>query len=139
MKNWADYFDQNGLLVQLNWDGGDTASHEGFAWIAESLGAKFPSPVAYLDFLKMITPNNEVIRNPITYNNVSDSSRDQYRSVAISTYFKGAFGTRHQLYKALPRNKIGWPVYPNGDVFSPQDWQMFNFGNYFTKLVKFFI
>jgi hypothetical protein len=136
MKNWADYFDNNGLLVQKGGDGGDTPSHEGLAWLAQSLGADFPSPLHFLDFLGEITVARQLIRNPISYNNPTDTSRDQYRSVAIACHFQGAFGTRFILYKNLPRNKLGWPVYPNGDIFSPQDWQLFNQGNFFTKFVS---
>jgi hypothetical protein len=128
MKNWSDYFDSNGLLTQKNRDGGDTPSHEGLAWLAAWFkGPNFPSPIDFLQFLgQILLPSNLLIRNPINYNNPNDSSRDQYRSVAIACIFYSQLYTLKQMYKALPRNSLGWPSYPNGDTFSPQDYAIFN-------------
>ena len=139
MKNWADYFDSNGLLTQKGptFDGGDTPSHEGLSWLAAWFkGVDFPSPITYLKFLdQILLPSNLIIRNPINYNNPNDSSRDQYRSTAISCIFYGQFYTLKQMYKALPRNFLGWPSYPNGDVFSPQDYVIFNTCHWPLRLI----
>ena len=130
MKNWADYFDSNGLLTQKGpiFDGGDTPSHESLAWLADHFyPVNFPSPLNIIQFLKLVVlPSGLLIRNPQDYNNPSDSSRDQYRAVAIACIFKAQFNTLKTMYNALPRNALKWPHYPNGDVFSPQDYVIFN-------------
>ena len=130
MKNFKDYFDQNGLLCQKGpqFDGGDTVSHEGLAWLAAWYkGVSFPSPTDFKQFLsKVVLPNGLLIRNPINYSNPLDTSRDQYRAVAIACVFYGQFNILKAMYEALPRNRLNWPYYPNGDVFSPQDYAIFN-------------
>jgi hypothetical protein len=137
-KNWADYFDVNSLLTQKGGDGGDTPSHEGLAWLAAHFGGNFPSPLGYGNFIYEVSPNEKLIRNPITYNNPNDTSRDQYRAVVVADFFQNPHGLFSQdFYKNLPKNFLGWAHYPNGDVFNPQDYVLFHpNANYAWKLLS---
>lgn len=137
-KIWLNYFDKNGLLVQKDGDGGDTPSHEGLAWLAAHFGGNFPSPWDYGFFISDVTVDGKLIRNPINYNDPNDASRDQYRAVLVADYFQKSFlSYTEEYYGNLPRNFLGWPRYPNGDVFSPQDYVLFNpNANYGLKLLS---
>ena len=129
MKNWTDYFDPNGLLTQKGptFDGGDTPSHEGFARVMSALGANFPSPITFEDFSSLLeSGRGELIRNPVNYNNWLDTSRDQYRGFVVASTLINPDYILPLFYEALPRNFLHWPHYPNGDVFSPVDYVMFD-------------
>jgi hypothetical protein len=134
MKFWPNYFDSNGLLCQAKpgLDGGDTPSHESLAWLANHLGVQFPSPISFNTFVNLLTPNYQLIRNPINYNNPSDTSRDQYRGFIIAYWFLSTnLGPLSALWvskmlNTFPKNFLKWPKYPNGDVYSPQDYVLFH-------------
>ena len=130
MKNWSDYFDSNGLLTQKDKDGGDTPSHESFAWTMAKLdpSVNFPSPISFKDFINLIVLDNGlIIRNPTLYNDPSDSSRDQYRALAVTMTLHQEHPGLQRLVDALPRRTfLNLPYYPNGDVFTPEDRAVFD-------------
>lgn len=132
MKNWSDYFDpKTGLLTQKapGYDGGDTPSHEGFARFCAKLDptVSFPSPITFQQFTsQVVLPSGKLIRNPVNYNNPNDSSKDQYRGIVVAAIANRDHQTVMELGQALPRNFLDYPVYPNGDLFTPEDHVMFN-------------
>src|SRR5579864_1282448 len=133
MKSWSDYFDSNGLLVQKDMDGGDTASHEGVArTLANFLPTGYyPSPLdIQVVVSRLVRPDNLLIRNPIRYNDPFDkdygTSRDQYRSFIAAMSLNGLDANVVEMRNALPKNFLGLRKYPNGDFYSPEDETIFN-------------
>lgn len=131
MKDWKDYFDSNGLLVQKDKDGGDTPSHEGIARCLSSYGcSKYPTNLCTADLLKkLMNQENLLIRNPTRYTNPYDTdfgtSRDQYRGIVAAAMIYGHYLAISRMYEALPKNFLGLKKYPNGDFFSPEDLTIF--------------
>jgi hypothetical protein len=129
MKIWQSYFDSNGLLCQKGptFDGGDTPCHSGLCYSAKYLGCDFPTTTRILDcYRKLTTSSGLLFRNPVNYNNPSDTSRDQYVGFVCGLLINYYRSLVYELYDALPRNFLKWPVYPNGDLFTIQDYVLFN-------------
>lgn len=122
--------DTNGLIVDNT--GGDTAARTGFYFAGKFarylLGlAESPWPQGLVSFelaVSLLTPNNKLIRNPVQYNDPTDTSRDQTRPMVI------ALGLRDYMAKNFYFNDLidaispkGFIIqkYPNGDVASPEN------------------
>lgn len=113
--------DSNGLIVQADGDGGDSAQRTGFYYSALMIRSKLNIPndsisvnqplLAALNLL--ITPDG-LIRNPIKWNDPKDTSRDQTVPIIIAC---GLYGYLAQLSRVAPRKFR----FQNGDIESPQN------------------
>lgn len=132
------HLDSNGLIVQSNGDGGDTAQRTGFYYSALCLRERYlpphndPVPLSSdelnkeADFVKaisLLTPNEKLVRYPEPgnssppWNDPKDCSRDQYRPMIICAGLYGLSG-----YLKILTDNVNWFRYPNGDVSGPDDW-----------------
>lgn len=118
--------DVNGNIVQQDGDGGDTAQRTGFLETGLKLRDYFG--ISNLAFYKS-TPwrfdkqwptlfiNDQLVRNPIKYNDPKDTSRDQ------TTPMISAFALNRMLLQVkfiIPTGFLHLK-YPNADIASPQD------------------
>lgn len=117
-------YDNNGLIVQADLDGGDTAGREGDYWFYQGL-KKDPqvNPTEFDRVLKLLQVRPGVfIRNPIRYNDPKDFSRDQQTSIIL------ALGEmeKYDVLKTLLGNQLrNFGLYPNGDIATPEDWGLY--------------
>ena len=118
--------DVNGNIVQQDGDGGDTAQRTGF--VETGLRLRDHLGISNDSFLNstpwrfekqwptLIVGGSHLIRNPISYNNPNDTSRDQ------TTPMISAFGLNQDF--GLVRGimpKGFFHKYPNADIASPGD------------------
>ncbi len=123
------FLDKNGLPVQSNLDGGDSAQRvgfiESFQKFRERLGLKRLDIPGMADFQTacglLITPKG-LIRNPIKYDDPYmtgfATSRDQTRPMIIAC---GLNGMNDNVEKISPKGFI-LEFYPNRDLASPENW-----------------
>lgn len=121
------YYDINGLIVQQNMDGGDTAGREGDYWFAEALYSKLlnkgisfdSSRVEFKRILTLLQPRPGVfVRNPIQYNNPKDFSRDQTIPLILAMGEMHEYTTLYRLFEKQIDNNFR---YQNGDIGFFQD------------------
>ena len=119
------YYDQNGLIVQKDLDGGDTASREGLYWFSQSLYAKGSPGLTteqrneFNRVLNLLQTNPGVfIRNPIKYNDPKDFSRDQTVPLILAM---GAMRERDYLKLLFKKQTNNFFRYQNNDVGFFQD------------------
>lgn len=123
------FTDKNGLIVQSNGDGGDTAQRTGFYFAVRQLKLRLglnclpmPDKLANFSAALCFLINNQglLIRNPIKYDYPFDkdfgTSRDQTTPMIIAC---GLGGYVASVKMISPRGII--PRYPNGDVASPDN------------------
>lgn len=137
-------YDSNGLIVQLDGDGGDTAGREGDYWFFVGVNKYFCSR-NFKDVLFMLQVNaGEFVRNPVHYNDPKDFSRDQTVPLILAmgemkeynilklVFWKQVkrFGAYQNFSvkwsKELPDNderykKILGRIWVKGDIGSPED------------------
>jgi hypothetical protein len=79
-------FDNNGLIVQLDGDGGDTAGREGDYWFfVGTKGYVAHRKLDFKDVLNLLQSSPGVmIRNPVGYNQPDDFSRDQQTAIILA-------------------------------------------------------
>lgn len=121
------YYDNNGLIVQKDGDGGDTAGREGDYWFQYGLlDTKGPEDFDRVLNLLQVSPGI-FVRNPEHYNDPKDFSRDQSVSLIIAMGEMKKYKTlRSMLWQQIKR----FTLYQNGDLATPQDW------NYYIRSFK---
>lgn len=108
-------FDSNGLIIQRDGDGGDTAGREGDFWFYAGLkSGSFITDRKFKDVLFDLQVDAGVfVRNPIQYNDPNDFSRDQTTPLIL------AMGEmkEYNLLKLLFKNQIkNFFRFQNGDI-----------------------
>jgi hypothetical protein len=126
IRDWKDYTDSNGLPVQMNMDGGDSAQRLGMIAVATAKGCSMPNLPSYDKISLLEVAPGIYIRNPTTWNNPNDFSRDQQTSLVIGMGFKGDKERLKRLFKAHASRFF---KYQNADIASPE-----NIGQYFRGL-----
>jgi len=111
------YYDSNGLIVQKDGDGGDTAGREGDYYFHLGLTGyvhtDFDTVLANLQLSPGV-----FIRNPIKYNDPKDFSRDQTIPLILAMGEMERYETlRHLFWNQCKR----FGFYPNGDIGSFED------------------
>lgn len=109
------FLDSNGLIVQKDMDGGDTAGREGDYWFYNGL-VKDPqiNPREFSRVLELLQVEpGRFIRNPINYNNADDFSRDQTVPLILAMGEMKAYSTLKQL---LSRQIKNFFRYQNNDI-----------------------
>lgn len=117
------YCDSNGLIVQKDGDGGDTAGREGDYWFEYALTGYhgIPTPGHYLyikdEFervLELLQRGKGIfVRNPIKYNDPSDMSRDQTVPLILAMGQMEEYDILKALFYKQVRN---FGRYQNGDI-----------------------
>lgn len=113
--------DSNGLIVQTDGDGGDTAGREGDYWFAWGLRVKHPnyhSGVFKMNLDRLQVEPGVFVRNPVQYNDPKDFSRDQTVPLIL------AMGEmeEHETLKLLLKKQVkNYFRYQNGDLGLPGD------------------
>lgn len=106
-------YDSNGLIVQLDGDGGDTAGREGDYWFFVGVNKYFCSR-NFKDVLFMLQVNaGEFIRNPVHYNDPKDFSRDQTVPLILAMGEMKEYNILKLVFWKQVRN---WFRYQNGDI-----------------------
>ncbi len=105
------FLDVNGLIVQQDGDGGDTAGREGDFWFAHSGVGREESFKKVLDLLQ--TSPGVFVRNPVGYNDPKDFSRDQTVPLILAMGEMKEYGTLKLLFKKQLKNFFR---YQNGDI-----------------------
>lgn len=127
-------FDSNGLIVQTDGDGGDTAGREGDYWFAQALYSHGPhglnaSQLEEFDrVIELLQPSPGIFvrnptRNPVVppakaWNDPSDFSRDQTIPIILAL---GEMGHADVLKKLFWQQLKRYTLYQNGDIATPQD------------------
>lgn len=124
------YYDENGLIVQKDMDGGDTAGREGDYWFQAGL---LMGPNAYNDefdrVLKLLQVSPGVFirnprQNPVTppdksWNDPTDFSRDQSVPIILALGEMKRYSVlKSMLWEQIKRGTL----YQNKDIALPQDW-----------------
>lgn len=126
-------YDANGLIVQKDGDGGDTAGREGDYWFAQSLYSNGPNgldPVVRSEFdrvIKLLQPSPGIFirnptRNPVispakSWNDPSDFSRDQTIPMILSLGQMSKLDVLGDLLKAQLKR---FGLFQNKDLPDPQ-------------------
>ena len=108
------YLDSNGLIVQADGDGGDTAGREGDYWFAWGLGPfTYTSEIFKMNLDRLQVSPGVFVRNPVHYNDPKDFSRDQTVPLILAM---GVMG-EHETLKLLLKKQIkNYFRYQNGDI-----------------------
>lgn len=105
--------DSNGLIVQKDLDGGDTAGREGDYWFVHTaLGIQREDSFKKVLELLQVAPG-VFVRNPIGYNDPKDFSRDQTVPLILAMGEMKEYGTLKLLFKKQLKNFFR---YQNGDI-----------------------
>ena len=108
------FLDINGLIVQRDMDGGDTAGREGDYWFAHVLNNESLDLVRFNKNLQLLQVEPGVfIRNPINYNDPKDFSRDQTVPLILAMGEMKEYGTLKLLFK---KQLLNFGRYQNGDI-----------------------
>lgn len=112
------FYDDNGLIVHRNNDGGDTAQREGWywfgVWVRENI-LKNPWPIprklAFPDVIRLLEPNGDGVfrRHPkySPYDKQWGFSRDQMIPLVAAMGVWGLTQPLRRLWNALPQDTIG--------------------------------
>lgn len=125
------YYDDYGLIVQKDMDGGDTAGREGDFWFHKGLsgsidqGARdeFKRVLNLLQYAPGVFVRHPK-HNPVTppdksWNDPTDFSRDQSTSMILAM---GEMGERSVLRSMLWQQIKRFTLFQNHDIATPQDW-----------------
>lgn len=117
------FLDSNGLIVQKDGDGGDTAGREGDYWfnigLANSKGEASSAP-EFKRVLELLQVSPGVfVRNPVHYNDPKDFSRDQTMPLILAMGEMKEYGI---LKETLKQQLKRFTFYQNRDIATPQDW-----------------
>lgn len=128
--NFQAYTDANGLIVQKDQDGGDTAGREGDFWFYNGLmfqdNYNNPEFNRVLELLQ-VEPGI-FVRNPVNYNNPKDFSRDQTVPLILAM----GENNRQDLLKVVFEKQVRrFFLYQNNDIGLPEDL------NYYIRAFKY--
>jgi hypothetical protein len=119
------FYDANGLIVQENGDGGDTAGREGDYWFSQALyshDAQALTMDQQHEFDRVLTllqvSPGIFIRNPVQYNNPKDFSRDQTVPLILAMGQMKRPNVLWKLFKLQIKNLFR---YQNNDIGFFQD------------------
>lgn len=108
------YTDDNGLIVQKDMDGGDSAGREGDYWFGTDLIEQHLDSESFNNTLtKLEVQPGVFVRNPVHYNDPKDFSRDQTISLICAMGRMKAYSTLKLLLEKQLKNYFR---YQNGDV-----------------------
>lgn len=118
-------FDKYGLVVQTNGDGGDSPARTGLFYFLQWAILHFKQDLKYHSFqldyaLRNISLENPLrfFRNPVSYVDSSDMSRDQTNPLLVAM---GAYRFYDLLGKYLLTRIKNFMFYQNGDLTGPAD------------------
>ena len=125
------YFDQAGLPVQRDCDGGDTAQRVGWMWLGIYLRSRLgrpwhiSPPIDFARMLSLIEPHQDglFIRHPVKWNDPNDFSRDQSMPLIASM---GLLGTPQPLSRMWSGVLARRYRFQNGDLCAPEHVNLFN-------------
>lgn len=109
-------FDSNGLPVQADGDGGDSAQRVGWIFTAQALSEqKSLWPISFDQCIALleVTPGT-YIRNPIKWNDPKDFSRDQQISILIALGQNKRLDAVNRMIRTQDSRKFG--LCQNGDI-----------------------
>lgn len=113
------YLDANGLIVQENGDGGDTAGREGDFWFAVANRKDTHRQISFDQVITLLQVSPGVfVRNPVHYNDPKDFSRDQTMPLILAMGEMGYYANLRRLFWNQFKN---FGRYPNGDIAGPED------------------
>lgn len=123
------YLDSNGLIVQSNLDGGDTAAREGFYFGALKMRQNLLinnsdcslKSADFINAVNRLVTSGGLIRNPAPpYNVPTDTSRDQTNPMILAC---GLWGMMDAVRIMRP---WGGLLYQNHDLAGPVDWNVYS-------------
>jgi hypothetical protein len=119
----AIYFDPNGLIVQRNCDGGDSAQREGWYWLGRSIreSAEIKEPwgatreMSFQGVMSQleIGQTGTFRRNPVKWNDPSDFTRDQTIPLVAAMGVLNDVARLQRFYQELRRRN--WFAQKRGD------------------------
>lgn len=127
-------FDSNGLIVQANGDGGDTAGREGDFWflvgLTKNTGLGATSPSDFGKVMSLLNPTKgNFVRNPAqpAYNIPSDFSRDQLMPLvlALGLFQQTGGNSKSTLEEISDMVLKNFSRAPNRDIVGPTDYGVF--------------
>lgn len=122
--------DKNGLIVQLNGDGGDTLQREGFFWLAMTIKSIHEPDMTDLAHIvaeygrniQLLHPTPTTwVRHPEQWNDPNDCSRDQLTPNIILFGFLGMKTLLNDAFRSI----VLRGRFPNGDLISPEHFGWF--------------
>jgi len=125
------YFDQAGLPVQRDCDGGDTAQRVGWMWLGIYLRSRLGQPwhispsINFPRMLSLIEPNQDglFIRHPVKWNDPKDFSRDQSMPLIASMGLLGMPQPLSRMWNGVVARRYR---FQNGDLCAPEHVNLFN-------------